>query len=221
MILFFFLNKISKPTCTPQAFGIDLFRNLLGISPLRPQKHGKPKMKEKSQNPEIRDRLKKFRFNQNELDQIEVILKMKGGQSLTDFFRNAIHSEIKRSSFYVPTLKEQQSNLVLRPKHIKKTKLEIIKQYQKIDPTLLLELSRIGNNVNQIARALNVIKETSGTKFDFLQCQYILKSIQTELHEFLPSLPKIKRSDQAVERRKAQLEKKLESLSIEESEDAY
>lgn len=180
-------------------------------------------MTEKSSNPEIRDRLKKFRFNQNELDQIEIILQMRGGQSLTDFFRNAIHSEIKRSSFYVPTLKEHETNLVLRPKHIKKTKVEIVKQYQKIDPTLLLELSRIGNNINQIARALNVIKEASRydqSKLDFLQCQYILKSIQLELHDFLPKLPKIKRSDKAVERTKARLDKKLKSISL-ENEDAH
>ena len=180
-------------------------------------------MTEKSSNPEIRDRLKKFRFNQNELDQIEVILKMRGDQSLTDFFRNAIHAEIKKSSFYVPTLKEHKTNFVLKPKHIKKTKVELVKQYQKIDPILLIELSRIGNNINQIARALNIIKEakpSEQTNFDFIQCQYILKSMQTELHDFLPSLPKIKRSEKAVERRKLELEKKLKSISMEEYNNA-
>lgn len=159
---------------------------------------------------QVRNIVKKYRFNQFELEQIDVILKMRH-QSLTDFLRKAIQSEIQRSSFYVPTLKELKNNFVLKPKHIKKTQVEIIKRYQNIDPNLLLELSRIGNNINQVARALNIIKKDSATKlvmYDFAQCQIILKNFQSDFQSLLPRLPKIQRSEKAIEKRKAQLEKK-------------
>lgn len=159
---------------------------------------------------QVRNIIKKYRFNQFELEQIDVILKMRN-QSLTDFLRKAIQSEIQRSSFYVPTLKELKNNFVLKPKHIKKTEIEIVKRYQNIDPKLLLELSRIGNNINQVARALNIIKKDSATKlvmYDFAQCQIILKNFQSDFQSLLPRLPKIQRSEKAIEKRKAQLEKK-------------
>ncbi len=45
-----------------------------------------------------------------------------------------------------------------------KTVIEIVKRFQRIDPALLLELSRIGNNLNQIARALNIIKNSDSLR---------------------------------------------------------
>ncbi|MBF7683691.1 plasmid mobilization relaxosome protein MobC [Acinetobacter sp. B5B] len=192
---------------------------MLGVPPLRP---GKAKAGAKMKNEiatqkqqdqkqkQVRNIIKKYRFNQFELEQIDVILKMRN-QSLTDFLRKAIQSEIQRSSFYVPTLKELKNNFVLKPKHIKKTEIEIVKRYQNIDPKLLLELSRIGNNINQVARALNIIKKDSATKlvmYDFAQCQIILKNFQSDFQSLLPRLPKIQRSEKAIEKRKAQLEKK-------------
>jgi hypothetical protein len=192
---------------------------LLGVPPLRP---GKAKAGAKMKNEiatqkqqdqkqkQVRNIIKKYRFNQFELEQIDVILKMRN-QSLTDFLRKAIQSEIQRSSFYVPTLKELKNNFVLKPKHIKKTEIQIVKRYQNIDPKLLLELSRIGNNINQVARALNIIKKDSATeltKYDFLQCQIILKNFQSDFQSLLPKLPQIQCSEKAIEKRKAQLEKK-------------
>ena len=53
-----------------------------------------------------------------------------------------------------------------------KTVVEIVKRYQKTDPDLLLELSKIGNNINQIARALNIIKNADAQeqrKLDIFQ----------------------------------------------------
>jgi hypothetical protein len=64
-----------------------------------------------------------------------------------------------------------------------KTVVEVVKRYQKTDPDLLLELSKIGNNLNQIARALNIIKNANPQeqrKLDIFSIFLVLKSIQTE-----------------------------------------
>jgi hypothetical protein len=53
----------------------------------------------------------------------------------------------------------QQIHDEIKPARTKvKTVVEVVKRYQKTDPDLLLELAKIGNNINQIARALNIIK---------------------------------------------------------------
>lgn len=90
-------------------------------------------------------------------------------------------------------------------------------EVQKIDPALLLEIGRIGNNLNQISKSLNIIKNNSVSeqqRFDFIQCLYTLQSIQAELHSVLPTLPKMNRSTQAIKNRKSQLEKKLEQSHV-------
>ena len=52
---------------------------------------------------ETRDHLKKYRFTQTELDQIEVVLK-KTGWTLTDFFRTALQAELQKHYFFVSSL---------------------------------------------------------------------------------------------------------------------
>ena len=47
---------------------------------------------------ETRDHLKKYRFTQTELDQIEVVLK-KTGWTLTDFFSNCTTGRIAKTLF--------------------------------------------------------------------------------------------------------------------------
>jgi hypothetical protein len=83
----------------------------------------------------------------------------------------------------------------------------------------LLELARIGNNINQIARALNIIKNADSQeqrKLDILKIFLVLKAIQTELEHIFPALPKISR--QSPER----LQKRLSSIQLsEEDERAY
>jgi hypothetical protein len=100
-----------------------------------------------------------------------------------------------------------------------KTVLEVVKRYQKTDPALLLELAKIGNNINQIARALNIIKNADPQeqrKLDIFSILLVLKAIQTELEQVFPALPKISR--QSPER----LKKQLSSLQLaEEDESAY
>ena len=74
--------------------------------------------------------------------------------------------------------------------------------YTKLDRELLLELSRIGNNINQVAKVLNTIRQDpkSVSSFSFLECFHVLSQIQNDLHDWLGELPKIKRSPEAVER---------------------
>jgi hypothetical protein len=106
----------------------------------------------------------------------------------------------------------------LQPRTKIKTVVEVVKRYQKTDPDLLLELSKIGNNLNQIARALNIIKNADPQeqrKLDIFSI-FSFKSIQTELEQVFPALPKISR--QSPER----LKKQLSSVQLaEEDESAY
>ena len=81
------------------------------------------------------------------------------------------------------------------------------------------ELSAIGNNINQIARALNIIKNVDAQeqrKLDIFQIHLVLKAIQNELTDLFPSLPRISR--QTPER----LKKQLSSIQLaEDDESAY
>ena len=114
----------------------------------------------------------------------------------------------------------QQHPVEIKPLRTKvKTVVEVVKRYQKTDPALLLELAKIGNNINQIARALNIIKNADPQeqrKLDIFSILLVLKAIQTELEQVFPALPKISR--QSHER----LQKRLSSLQLaEEDESAY
>ena len=148
---------------------------------------------------ETREFLKKYRFTKTELLQIEVVL-VKTGWTLTEFFREALQAEVQKHYFYVPTLKQSQGKYVKKNKTIIPV-VTVEKRYENTDPKLLIELARIGNNVNQMARALNFIKNGDSENlktFDFIQCQVLLKAIQTDLHSVLPELPEIKRSNKSV-----------------------
>ena len=84
----------------------------------------------------------------------------------------------------------------LKPRTKIKTVIEVVKRYQKTDPNVLLELSKIGNNLNQIARALNIIKnadQQEQRKLDIFSIFSVLKGIQTDLEQVFPALPKISR----------------------------
>ena len=77
----------------------------------------------------------------------------------------------------------------LQPRTKIKTVVEVVKRYQKTDPDLLLELSKIGNNLNQIARALNIIKNANPQeqrKLDIFSIFLVLKSIQNRVRTSIP-----------------------------------
>ena len=162
----------------------------------------------------IRSKSKIFRLTELQLEQLEQHLK-KELSTFTDFIHSLIQREIMQDAIAVGRPKEEE----LKPRTKIKTMIEVVKRYQKTDPNLLLELSKIGNNLNQIARALNVIKNADPQEqreLDIFSIFLVLKGIQTELEQVFPALPKITR--QSPER----LKKQLSSIQLaEDDESAY
>ena len=67
---------------------------------------------------------------------------------------------------------------------IKSTKV-VESSYTKTERTLILELGRIGNNINQIAKAVNT--DIAGTgAFDKIKLLHLLISIDQQLRELRP-----------------------------------
>ena len=162
----------------------------------------------------MRSKSKIFRLTELQLEQLEKHLE-KEGTTFTDFIHSLIQREVMQDAITVKQPKEEQK----KPRLKVKTVIEVVKRYQKTDPALLLELSKIGNNLNQIARALNIIKNADPQeqrKLDIFSIFLVLKGIQTELEHVFPTLPKISR--QSPER----LKKQLSSVQLaEEYESAY
>ena len=162
----------------------------------------------------MRSRTKIFRLTELQLKQLEQYIQ-KENTNFTDFIHSLIAREVMHDAVTV-----QQTHDEIKPARTKiKTVVEVVKRYQKTDPDLLLELAKIGNNINQIARALNIIKNANPQeqrKLDILKIFLVLKAIQTELEQVFPALPKISR--QSPER----LKKQLSSLQLaEQDESAY
>ena len=162
----------------------------------------------------MRNKTKIFRLTELQLEQLEQHLQ-KENTNFTDFIHSLIEREVMQNAITV-----QQHPVEIKPLRTKvKTVVEVVKRYQKTDPDLLLELAKIGNNINQIARALNIIKNANPQeqrKLDILKIFLVLKAIQTELEQVFPALPKISR--QSPER----LKKQLSSLQLaEQDESAY
>ena len=154
----------------------------------------------------IRSKSKIFRLTELQLEQLEQHLE-KEQTTFTDFILSLIQREIMKDAV---TVRRPEEELQQRTKI--KTVVEVVKRYQKTDPDLLLELSKIGNNLNQIARALNIIKNADPQeqrKLDIFSIFSVLKGIQTELEQVFPALPKISR--QSPERLKKQLAEEDES----------
>ena len=161
----------------------------------------------------IRSKSKIFRLTELQLEQLEQHLE-KEQTTFTDFILSLIQREIMKDAVTVRRPEEE-----LQPRTKIKTVVEVVKRYQKTDPDLLLELSKIGNNLNQIARALNIIKnadQQEQRKLDIFSIFSVLKGIQTDLEQVFPALPKISR--QSTER----LKKQLSSIQLaEQDESAY
>ena len=162
----------------------------------------------------MRSKSKIFRLTELQLEQLEKHLE-KEGTTFTDFIHSLIQREVMQDTITVKQPTEEQK----KPRFKVKTVIEVVERYQKTDPALLLELSKIGNNLNQIARALNIIKNADPQeqrKLDIFSIFSVLKAIQTELEQVFPALPKISR--QSPER----LKKQLSSIQLaEDDESAY
>ena len=162
----------------------------------------------------MRSKNKIFRLTELQLEQLEKHLE-KEGTTFTDFIHSLIQRDVMQDAVTVKRPTEEE----LKPRTKIKTVIEVVKRYQKADPNVLLELSKIGNNLNQIARALNIIKNADSQeqrKLDIYSLFSVLKGIQTELEHVFPALPKISR--QSPER----LKKQLSSIQLAEvDESAY
>ena len=162
----------------------------------------------------MRSKSKIFRLTELQLEQLEKHLE-KEGTTFTDFIHSLIQREVMQDTITVKQPTEEQK----KPRFKVKTVIEVVKRYQKTDPALLLELSKIGNNLNQIARALNIIKNADPQeqrKLDIFSIFSVLKAIQTELEQVFPALPKISR--QSPER----LKRQLSAIQLaEDNESAY
>ena len=156
----------------------------------------------------MRSRTKIFRLTELQLKQLEQYIQREN-TNFTDFIHSLIAREVMHDAVTV-----QQTHDEIKPARTKiKTVVEVVKRYQKTDPDLLLELAKIGNNINQIARALNIIKNANPQeqrKLDILKIFLVLKAIQIELEGIFPALPKISRQSQE------RLQKQLKDLQLEE-----
>ena len=156
----------------------------------------------------MRSRTKIFRLTELQLKQLEQYIQREN-TNFTDFIHSLIAREVMHDAVTV-----QQTHDEIKPARTKiKTVVEVVKRYQKTDPDLLLELAKIGNNINQIARALNIIKNADPQeqrKLDILKIFLVLKAIQIELEGIFPALPKISRQSQE------RLQKQLKDLQLEE-----
>lgn len=175
-------------------------KGLLGVSPLRPHLHeaehsertkvSSVGQEEKpSKHRENKTHLKKIRFTPSEAEELDAFLKTID-TSFSEFVREAVSL---RQSIDTP-----------------KRKKTVTSPAPSVDPELLFELGRIGNNINQISRSLHIIKNDhdQATDFSFVACLNVLQEMQVELNSVIGRLPEINRSEQAVERaRKRALER--------------
>ena len=159
----------------------------------------------------MRSKSKIFRLTPLQLEQLEKHIE-KENTNFTDFIHSLIQREVMQDAVTVrQSIEERKPRLNVR------TVIELVKRYQKTDPALLLELARIGNNLNQLARALNIIKNAALQEqkmLDIFACFQVLKGIQNDLEQIYPALPKIYR--QPNER----VEKQLSSLQLAEGDES-
>lgn len=155
--------------------------------------------------PGNRNIVKRLRFSDQQAEQLEQLLEWKG-ISFTDLVHALIAHEYATSQPYVPRDIESQ-NSVVRAKNVATKVSCVATSYCKLDPAFLRELGRIGNNINQIAKSLNILclsQQKHKVDFSYIQCLAVLQNIQQLLHQHLDPLPIITRSEYQVERRKEQ-----------------
>lgn len=161
-------------------FEIYRLRDLLGALPLRPQKQ--------SGNDMMKKKIRKFRLDDLQDEELKEYL-VTNQMNFTNFIHSVIQREIRLNDVTVLLPKNFRPELIK-----KKTIINIMERYQKTDPDLLRQLSGIGNNINQIARALNAIQHghiDQQKQLNLFELFLILESSHNKLSEILPSLPKI------------------------------
>ena len=102
-------------------------------------------------------------------------LSVKSGLSLSDWIRSQIDSDFV-TGLPTPVKRRRFSN--------------------HCDPELIQHLARIGNNLNQIAHALNACKK-SGSTVQLIEVLAVLRSQEEALISLLPNLPQSKSDSNA------------------------
>ncbi len=158
----------------------------------------------------ITKRLRFLALQEQQLDQLLIANSM----NFTDFVHWLIGQAFMKTQHTVPKETEgAQPEPEIKKRHRRPEKI-LQRPAPKADPKLLLELGRIGNNLNQMARALNIIKNANPQeqqKLDIFSVLLVLRGIQTELEQVFPALPKIGR--QSPDR----LQKQLEDLNVDQA----
>ena len=73
-------------------------------------------------------------------------------------------------------------------------KVKTMVKPSKVDREVLLELGRVGNNINQIAKSLNILKKQNN-EVEYFQCLLVLKEMRTDLQNVVVQLPKKNKND--------------------------
>ena len=156
-----------------------------------------------------REIVKRLRFNADQAAQLEAYLAFRG-IGFTELIHILLKHELNKHWMNVPREEERYCFEPIVIRHTQQLKLRsnnnlTSRPTPKADPELLRAIGQIGNNVNQIARSLNFIclQHTQDIqRFSFIDCINVLEQIQTELHQYLPSLPIYKVSEEQSKRRK-------------------
>ena len=88
-----------------------------------------------------------------------------------------------------PTVSAEPLDVSIEPKE----KARANQKPPKADPALLFQIGRIGNNLNQLAKSLNILRQDSNaiSNFSFLECFHALSQMQNDLHHWLGQLRKL------------------------------
>ena len=90
--------------------------------------------------------------------------------------------EVRLSDEELEQLKSMNSSTIAKLLRESALGIKQKQHYSKIDKTFILELSRIGNNINQIAKAVNSDIAQTDT-FDKVKLLHLLISIDQQLKE--------------------------------------
>lgn len=171
------------------------YRGLLGVSPLIPRSPLRIERGVRMAKKNSKTTYKKLRLTELEAEQIDKYLH-EHNLTFTDLVNVLIGKAIMSEFPTVPTEPPKEDSGKNNFPH--KSKNKSVRQPPKADPALLFQLGKIGNNINQIAKSLNRIAQQPTPEFSFLECLHTLSLIQSDVHDVIGELPKIKRSEEAV-----------------------
>ena len=145
---------------------------------------------------ELKTETKRLRLTKQEAEQLDKYLADRD-LNFSEFVNALIGQKVMSEFPTVSADSAEPSDVAIETKK----KREQIKQPPKADPAVLFQIGRIGNNLNQLAKSLNILRQDpSVSTFSFLECFHLLSQMQGDLHHWLGELPKIERSPEAVKK---------------------